>query len=123
MQRLQEQRTNPPDEHRRIGMDTPDRILLTKPTLAGAPDLGVLRLEITGNPVPHGFRNGGTRLGECPDHHIAERMRLRQRKPRLEVGRLKPVAAGPKSLAGPCWRPERESTSPHRPPAQIRRTE
>ena len=31
-------------------------------TLAGAPDFGVLRLEVTGNPVPHGFRNGGTRL-------------------------------------------------------------
>ena len=43
-------------------MDAPDRILLTKPTLAGSPDLGMLRLEVTGNAFPHSFRNGGTRV-------------------------------------------------------------
>jgi hypothetical protein len=76
MERLQEQCTYSPDKHRRIGMDAPDRILLTEPTLAVSPDLGMLRLEVTGNEVPHGFRNRRTRVRECPDHHIAERMRL-----------------------------------------------
>ena len=75
MERLQEQRTNPPDEHRRIAVHTPDRILLIKPALARAPDLGVLRLEVTGNAFPYGSRDAVARIGECPDHHIAERMR------------------------------------------------
>ena len=78
VQRLQEQCTNPSDEHRRIGVDTPDRILLAEPSFAGAPDLGMLCLEVTSNPVPHGFRDGGAGPWECSDHHIAERMRLRK---------------------------------------------
>ena len=66
MERLQEQRTNPPDEHRRIAVHTPDRIPLIKPTLARAPDLGMLRLEVTGNAFPYGFRDASRGLGSVP---------------------------------------------------------
>ena len=84
MERLEEQRTNSSDEHRRIAVHTPDRIPLIKPTLARAPDLGMLRLEITGNALPYGFRDTVARIGECPDHHIAERMRLPKRNCRYQ---------------------------------------
>ena len=58
-------------------MHPPDCVALGKPALAGAPDLGMLRLEVPGNAFPHRFRNGGARILECPDHHIAEPMRRR----------------------------------------------
>jgi len=48
MERLQEQRSYGTDERRRIGVYPPDRILFTEPTLAVPPDLGMLRLEVTG---------------------------------------------------------------------------
>ena len=76
MQRLQKQRPDSTDEHRRISVHAPDRILLAEPPLAVSPDLGMLRLEVPGDTLPHCPRNGGTRILECPDHHIAERMRI-----------------------------------------------
>ena len=76
MERLQEQRADGADEHRRIAVHPPDCVVVIEPTLARAPDLSMLRLEVPGNAFPHRFRNAGTRILECPDHHIAERMRL-----------------------------------------------
>ena len=76
MERLQEQRADGADEHRRIAVHPPDCVVFIEPTLARAPDLSMLRLEVPGNAFPHRFRNAGTRILECPDHHIAERMRL-----------------------------------------------
>src|SRR4030095_4593607 len=90
MQRLQEECTDRPNEHRRIGVHTPDRILLAEPSFADAPDLSMLRLEVTGNPVAHSFRDDGARLWECPDHHKAERMRLWKRNRRSQPGGSNP---------------------------------
>jgi hypothetical protein len=75
MERLQEQRANRTDEHRRIGVYPPNRILLTKPALAVSRDLGVLRFEVSGHPISHCFGDGGAWIWECPDGHIAERTR------------------------------------------------
>jgi hypothetical protein len=75
MQRLQEQRTNGTDEHRCVRVYAPDRILLAEPPLTLAPDLGVLPFEIPGNAIPHCFGDGGSRVWECLDRHITERMR------------------------------------------------
>ena len=69
MKCLEEQRSYRTDEHRCVGVYAPDRILFTKPTLAVAPDLGVLCLEVAGKPVAHGFRDGRTRIGEGCDRH------------------------------------------------------
>ena len=73
MKRLQEQRTNPTNEHRRIGVDAPDRILFCEPTLAGSPDLGMLRLEVPGDTFSYRPRQAGARVGERPDRHTTER--------------------------------------------------
>ena len=69
MKRLQEQRSYGTDEHRRIGVYPPDRILFTEPTLAVPPDLGMLRLEVARKAFPDGLGDGRTRVGECRDRH------------------------------------------------------
>ena len=90
MKCLEEQRTYRTDEHRRIGMDPPDRVLLTEPTLAISPNFGMLGLEVTGNEVPYSFRDGRAGSGECPDHHVgsvcgSERRNCRRRLRRSQV--------------------------------------
>jgi hypothetical protein len=74
---------NGTDEHCCIRVYAPDRILLAEPPLALAPDLGVLPLEVSGNPIPHCFGDGGSRVRECFNRHIRERMRrlVRTRSP------------------------------------------
>ena len=69
MKRLQEQRSYGTDEHRRIGVYPPDRILFAEPTLAVAPDLGMLRLEVAGKALPDGPGDSRSRVGECRDRH------------------------------------------------------
>src|SRR4030095_10814093 len=69
MKRLQEQRSYGTDEHRRIGVYPPDRILFAEPTLAVPPDLGMLRLEVAGKALPDGPGEGRSRVGECRDRH------------------------------------------------------
>src|SRR6476660_5306263 len=69
MKHLQEQRSYGTDEHRRIGVYPPDRILFTEPALAVPPDLGMLRLEVAGKAFPDGLGDGRTRAGECRDRH------------------------------------------------------
>ena len=69
MERLQEQRSYGTDEHRRVGVYPPDRVLFTEPTLAVPPDLGMLRLEVTGKAFPDGLGTGRTRVGKCRDRH------------------------------------------------------
>ena len=69
MKRLQEQRSYGTDEHRRIGVYPPDRILFAEPTLAVPPDLGMLRLEVARKAFPDGLGDGRTRVGECRDRH------------------------------------------------------
>ena len=70
MKCLQEQRTNRTDEHRRIGMDPPNRILLIEPTFAVSPDFGMLCLEVTSKQIPHGLRDAGLRVDERSDRHV-----------------------------------------------------
>jgi hypothetical protein len=70
MQRLQQQSADAPNEHRGIGMYPPDDIPLAKPSLAFSPDLGVLCLEVSGEPLPHSFGNGGARIWKCQDRHM-----------------------------------------------------
>ena len=70
MKGLQEQRTNRTDEHRRIGMDPPNRVLLIEPTLAVSPDFGMLCLEVTSKPVSYGLRDAGLRVDERSDRHV-----------------------------------------------------
>lgn len=69
MECLQEQRSYGTDEHRRVGVYPPDRILFTEPTLAVPPDLSMLRLEVARKALPDGPGDGSARVGECRGRH------------------------------------------------------
>jgi hypothetical protein len=75
MECLQQQRADPADEHRCIGVHPPNRILIAEPALAVAPDLGVLCLEVSGEAFSNRSGDAGSQIRKCPDRHIAERTR------------------------------------------------